>query len=132
MGIMDNVNADSAKDLAGKGYDAQSEKVDGAIDAAGNKTWYFHDGGGRLTFDYDTRAERTGIARLLGVGLLTGLAGLGGLWFVWGRDLPNVSDLDVLEYSGQTRVYDRSGALVGTLTPSLSSHRAGDRTSINS
>ncbi|ACV05953.1 Uncharacterised protein [Kytococcus sedentarius] len=37
MGIMDNVNADSAKDLAGKGYDAQSEKVDGAIDAAGNK-----------------------------------------------------------------------------------------------
>lgn len=67
------------------------------------------------------------IARLLGVGLLTGLAGLGGLWFMWGRDLPNVSDLDVLEYSGQTRVYDRSGALVGTLTPSLSSGQSVNR-----
>lgn len=32
MGIMDN-----AKDLAGKGYDAQREKVDGAIDAAGDR-----------------------------------------------------------------------------------------------
>ncbi|MVN89234.1 peptidoglycan glycosyltransferase [Deinococcus sp. HMF7620] len=53
--------------------------------------------------------------------LLAGAAGAGGLWYAWGRDLPSVSELDVLEFSGQTRVYDRAGTLVGTLTPSLSS-----------
>ncbi|MFC6661642.1 transglycosylase domain-containing protein [Deinococcus multiflagellatus] len=57
----------------------------------------------------------------LAVLLLAGAAGAGGLWYTWGRDLPSVSDLDVLEFSGQTRVYDRAGTLVGTLTPSLSS-----------
>ncbi|ANE44367.1 transglycosylase domain-containing protein [Deinococcus puniceus] len=57
----------------------------------------------------------------VGVLLLVGAAGAGGLWYAWGRDLPNVSDLDVLEFSGQTRVYDRNNALIGTLTPSLSS-----------
>ncbi|UQN05076.1 transglycosylase domain-containing protein [Deinococcus sp. QL22] len=57
----------------------------------------------------------------IGVLLLAGVAGAGGLWYAWGRDLPNVSDLDVLEFSGQTRVYDRNNALIGTLTPSLSS-----------
>ncbi|RJF73310.1 peptidoglycan glycosyltransferase [Deinococcus cavernae] len=67
------------------------------------------------------------LARLLGLGLLLVLAGLGALWFMWGRDLPNVSDLDVLEYSGQTRVYDRTGALIGTLTPSLSSGQSVNR-----
>ena len=39
--------------------------------------------------------------------------------FTWGRNLPSVSDLDVLEFSGQSRVYDRSGAFVGTFAPSL-------------
>jgi len=58
---------------------------------------------------------------ILGGALLAGAAGVGGLWAAWGRDLPSVSDLDVLEFSGQTRVYDRAGTLVGTLTPSLSS-----------
>ena len=57
----------------------------------------------------------------VGVLLLVGAAGVGGLWYAWGRDLPSVSDLDVLEFSGQTRVYDRNNALIGTLTPSLSS-----------
>lgn len=59
--------------------------------------------------------------RALGVLLLLLVSGLGGLWWAWGRDLPNVSDLDVLELSGQTRVYDRTGQMVGILTPSLSS-----------
>ncbi|GGR54277.1 penicillin-binding protein [Deinococcus seoulensis] len=58
---------------------------------------------------------------VLGGVLLIGAAGVGGVWYAWGRDLPSVSDLDVLEYSGQTRVYDRAGSLVGTLSPSLSS-----------
>ncbi|GGS33419.1 transglycosylase domain-containing protein [Deinococcus knuensis] len=58
---------------------------------------------------------------VLGGVLLIGAAGVGGAWYAWGRDLPSVSDLDVLEYSGQTRVYDRAGSLVGTLSPSLSS-----------
>ncbi len=58
---------------------------------------------------------------ILGGALLAGAAGVGGLWVAWGRNLPSVSDLDVLEFSGQTRVYDRAGTLVGTLTPSLSS-----------
>ncbi|MBB5236163.1 transglycosylase domain-containing protein [Deinococcus budaensis] len=57
----------------------------------------------------------------LGALLLLGAAGAGGLWWTWGRDLPSVQTLDVLELSGQTRVYDRKGELVGTLTPSLSS-----------
>ncbi|MPY66965.1 peptidoglycan glycosyltransferase [Deinococcus sp. SDU3-2] len=55
----------------------------------------------------------------LGVLLLLGTAGAGGLWWTWGRELPSVQTLDVLELSGQTRVYDRKGELVGTLTPSL-------------
>ncbi|WP_189068173.1 transglycosylase domain-containing protein [Deinococcus radiotolerans] len=58
---------------------------------------------------------------ILGGALLAAAVGAGGLWAAWGRDLPSVSDLDVLEFSGQTRVYDRAGTLVGTLTPSLSS-----------
>ena len=58
---------------------------------------------------------------VLGGALLVVAAGVGGAWYAWGRDLPSVSDLDVLEYSGQTRVYDRAGSLVGTLSPSLSS-----------
>lgn len=59
--------------------------------------------------------------RLLGWALFLAVLGVAGLWVMWGRDLPRASDLDVLEFSGQTRVYDRTGALVGTLTPSLSS-----------
>ncbi|WP_245745505.1 transglycosylase domain-containing protein [Deinococcus reticulitermitis] len=43
------------------------------------------------------------------------------MWMMWGRTLPNVADLDVLEFSGQTRVYDRQDNLVGTLVPSLNS-----------
>ncbi|GAA0522884.1 transglycosylase domain-containing protein [Deinococcus depolymerans] len=58
---------------------------------------------------------------MLGGVVLVVAAGAGSAWFAWGRDLPSVSDLDVLEYSGQTRVYDRAGSLVGTLSPSLSS-----------
>lgn len=49
------------------------------------------------------------------------------MWWMWGRDLPSVSDLDVLEFSGQTRVYDRNNALIGTLTPSLSSGKTVNR-----
>ncbi|WP_309570882.1 transglycosylase domain-containing protein [Deinococcus sp.] len=57
----------------------------------------------------------------LGVLLMVGVGSVGGMWYAWGRDLPSVSDLDVLEFSGQTRVYDRAGALIGALTPSLDS-----------
>ncbi|GGM14558.1 penicillin-binding protein [Deinococcus aerophilus] len=53
--------------------------------------------------------------------LLLAVAGVAALWWIWGRDLPSVTDLDVLEFSGQTRVYDRQNTLIGTLTPSLSS-----------
>ncbi|SMB95418.1 transglycosylase domain-containing protein [Deinococcus hopiensis] len=63
----------------------------------------------------------------LGVLLLLGVGGAGGLWWTWGRDLPSVSDLDVLEFSGQTRVYDRQGTFVGTLTPSLGSGASENR-----
>ncbi|WP_034386913.1 transglycosylase domain-containing protein [Deinococcus sp. YIM 77859] len=63
----------------------------------------------------------------LGVLLLAGAAGASGLWWMWGRDLPSVQDLDVLEFSGQTRVYDRRGELVGTLTPSLGSGQGVNR-----
>lgn len=63
----------------------------------------------------------------LGVLLMLGAGGVGGLWWAWGRDLPSVSDLDVLEFSGQTRVYDRANTLVGTLTPSLSSSGSVNR-----
>ncbi|UBV42760.1 penicillin-binding protein [Deinococcus taeanensis] len=64
---------------------------------------------------------------VLGGVLLVGVASAGGLWYTWGRDLPSVSDLDVLEFSGQTRVYDRAGTLVGTLTPSLGSGSSVNR-----
>lgn len=67
------------------------------------------------------------LARGLGVLLLGGVAGAAGLYLMWGRNLPNVADLDVLEYSGQTRVYDRTGILIGTLTPSLSSGQSVNR-----
>lgn len=63
----------------------------------------------------------------LGVLLLLGTAGAGGLWWMWGRDLPSVQDLDVLEFSGQTRVYDRTGKVVGTLTPTLGSGESVNR-----
>ncbi|MBB5297253.1 peptidoglycan glycosyltransferase [Deinococcus metallilatus] len=63
----------------------------------------------------------------LGVLLLLGVGGAGAMWWLWGRDLPSVQDLDVLELSGKTRVYDRNGALVGTLTPSLSSGQSVNR-----
>ena len=59
----------------------------------------------------------------LGVILMLGAGGVGGLWWAWGRDLPSVSDLDVLEFSGQTRVYDRANTLVGTLTPEFRAER---------
>ena len=65
--------------------------------------------------------------RLLGFLLLLLMLGAGALWVLWGRDLPSVNDLDVLELSGQTRVYDRTGQLVGTLTPSLSSGSGENR-----
>ncbi|AFZ68123.1 transglycosylase domain-containing protein [Deinococcus peraridilitoris] len=60
-------------------------------------------------------------------GFVALLAFLGGL-FAWGRDLPSVSDLDVLEFSGQSRVFDRDGQLVGTLAPSLSNGARVNRT----
>ncbi|GAA5501531.1 biosynthetic peptidoglycan transglycosylase [Deinococcus xinjiangensis] len=65
--------------------------------------------------------------RLIGFFLLLGVLAVGAMWLMWGRDLPNVSDLDVLEFSGQTRVYDRTGTLIGTLTPSLSSGNSVNR-----
>ncbi|MFT2719597.1 transglycosylase domain-containing protein [Deinococcus sp. A31D244] len=69
---------------------------------------------------------------VLGGVLLIGAVGVGGAWYAWGRDLPSVSDLDVLEYSGQTRVYDRAGSLVGTLSPSLSSGGSVNRNLLKS
>ncbi|CAM3515986.1 transglycosylase domain-containing protein [Deinococcus saxicola] len=61
-----------------------------------------------------------GLSRFVAITLLLALLGVLVLWWMWGRDLPSVSDLDVLEVSGQTRVYDRQNTLIGTLTPSLS------------
>ncbi|WP_293915079.1 transglycosylase domain-containing protein [Deinococcus sp.] len=58
--------------------------------------------------------------------LLLGLT-LTGMWYAWGRDLPSVGDLDVLEFSGTTRVYDRVNHLVATLTPTLSSGQTVSR-----
>ncbi|GAA3996498.1 transglycosylase domain-containing protein [Deinococcus rubellus] len=58
--------------------------------------------------------------------VLTGLAGAG-MWYAWGRDLPSVNDLDMLEFSGTTRVYDRQNKLVATLTPTLSSGQSVNR-----
>ncbi|WP_245588546.1 transglycosylase domain-containing protein [Deinococcus pimensis] len=52
---------------------------------------------------------------------LAAVAALFGGWLAWGRDLPNVEDLDVLEYTGATRVYARDGQQVGVLTPNLGS-----------
>ncbi|WP_161880499.1 transglycosylase domain-containing protein [Deinococcus alpinitundrae] len=58
--------------------------------------------------------------------VLTGLAAAG-MWYAWGRDLPSVDDLDVLEFSGTTRVYDRQNKLVATLTPTLTSGQSVNR-----
>lgn len=69
----------------------------------------------------------TWVFRGAGTLLLLGAAAAGGMYYAWGRDLPSVADLDVLEYSGQTRVYDRTGQLVGTLTPSLGSGNSVNR-----
>ncbi|OLV17806.1 transglycosylase domain-containing protein [Deinococcus marmoris] len=60
-----------------------------------------------------------GLSRFVAIMLLLALLGVLVLWWMWGRDLPSVTDLDVLEVSGQTRVYDRQNTLIGTLTPSL-------------
>ncbi|ACO46833.2 transglycosylase domain-containing protein [Deinococcus deserti] len=67
------------------------------------------------------------VFRLFGALLVLVILGVAGLWAAWGQNLPSVSDLDVLEFSGQTRVYDRTGQLVGTLTPSLSSGSGENR-----
>lgn len=67
------------------------------------------------------------VFRLFGALLVLAILGVAGLWGAWGRNLPSVSDLDVLEFSGQTRVYDRTGQVVGTLTPSLSSGSGENR-----
>lgn len=64
---------------------------------------------------------------LIGVTALTGGLVVGGMWLLWGRDLPEVSDLDVINFSGQTRVFDRRGQLIGTLTPSLASGTSVNR-----
>lgn len=68
-----------------------------------------------------------GLSRFVAVALLLAALGVLALYWVWGRDLPSVSDLDVLEVSGQTRVYDRQDTLIGTLTPSLSSSGGTNR-----
>lgn len=51
----------------------------------------------------------------------------GGMWLLWGRNLPQVSDLDVVNFSGETRVFDRNGELIGALTPSLASGTSVNR-----
>lgn len=66
------------------------------------------------------------------VGLLQFVVALGLLafcvmWWYWGRDLPQVSDLDVLEMSGKTQVFDRRGDLLTTLAPTLSSGKDMNR-----
>ena len=50
-----------------------------------------------------------------------------GMYYLWGRNLPSVADLDVLELSGTTRVYDRQNRLVTTLTPTLTSGQSVNR-----
>ena len=67
------------------------------------------------------------VLRTLALLLLAAIIALGGMWYAWGRDLPSVTDLDVLEFSGTTRVYDRQNKLVATLTPTLSSGQSVNR-----
>lgn len=49
--------------------------------------------------------------------LLLPFIALGVMWAMWGRNLPAVTTLDALEYSGAARIYDRQGRLITTLTP---------------
>ena len=58
--------------------------------------------------------------------VLGGLA-VAGMWYAWGRDLPSVTDINILEFSGTTRVYDRQNKLITTLTPTLSSGQSVNR-----
>lgn len=64
------------------------------------------------------------IFRIAASALLVLLLGLLAAFLAWGRNLPSVSDLAVLELAGKSAVYDRSGTLVGTLDPALN---AGQR-----
>ncbi len=57
------------------------------------------------------------VAAVILLGLVAFFAGL----FAWGRNLPSVTDLDVLELGGKTAVYDRAAQPLGTLDPSLTS-----------
>ena len=57
------------------------------------------------------------VAAVILLGLVAFFAGL----FAWGRNLPSVTDLDVLELGGKTAVYDRSAQPLGTLEPALTS-----------
>ncbi len=66
------------------------------------------------------------LTALLTVLVLLGAAAAG-MYYFWGRDLPSVTDLDVLEFSGSTRVYDRQNRLVATLTPTLNSGQSVNR-----
>ncbi|AWN23861.1 peptidoglycan glycosyltransferase [Deinococcus irradiatisoli] len=66
------------------------------------------------------------LSALLILAALVGVAA-GGMWYLWERDLPSVADLDVLEFSGTTRVYDRQNKLVATLTPALTSGQSVNR-----
>ncbi|MFC6591712.1 transglycosylase domain-containing protein [Deinococcus lacus] len=74
-----------------------------------------------------TRHLRGSLLVVLAAGLLLLALALLGLWWMWGRDLPSVDDLDVLALGGETRVYDRKGRLIGTLTPSLGSGETVNR-----
>ena len=47
------------------GYDGLGRRIE-SIDAAGNKTWYFHDGGGRLTHSVRGQADANGVANARG------------------------------------------------------------------
>lgn len=70
------------------------------------------------------------LVRLVGMGVLGTLTVLGGMWWLWGRHLPDVAGLESLELAGQTRVYDRGGQLVGVLSPPEEGERALGRVSL--
>lgn len=61
------------------------------------------------------------LTKLLGSLFVLVLLALTCMYLLWGLNLPQVANLDVIELGGKTRVYDRTGKLIGTLRPSLGS-----------
>lgn len=75
------------------------------------------------------RRSRFGRFIIMGLqfALLSCLVAFGVMWWYWGRDLPHVSDLDILEFTGKTQVFDRKGEFITILSPSLNNGKDMNR-----